>query len=252
MKRMIAIINGEPDPGPPISREDRRLLEKGLSSQALLLSPQSSFELNGALDAQNSNEKSRSYSENEPFEVKSQHQASADEFDGLTTQNLDDFTLGGPRGEVSDMMAHWNRDAIVGRLHQPVRIADSRGSLPMLGPRSFFEESYAQTVRKNVREDEIQRAKAEAWREELRLNPKLAKEEADKALDISKTTTSLNSLAGKDKGSVYYIPEGKEVISAMKPDDLKRTIKERKELFYKLIKKKKSDTDDESDTEVVN
>lgn len=246
MKRMIAIIQGDPDPGVPLSREDRRLLQKGL-----LLTQQSSFDLNGDGENQRGSmdRLDSGFSENNDLEDDSLT-TKAVKFDGLETQNLGDLEGCSTRGQVSDMTAHWNQHAIVGRLHRKTRIPDGQGVLPMLGPRSYFEESYAQTVRQNVREDGIRREIEEAYREELRLNPKLAEEVAAKALHEAKTATSLNSLAGKDKGSVYYVPHGKEVISALRPEDLKRTIMERKEFFYKLIRKK-PDADDESITESV-
>lgn len=249
MKRMICLINDEQDPGVPISREDRRLMEKGLSSEAFLLAQQSSFELNAAMMGETPFPVSYDQLDNEISPQSPVREESADMFDGLETQNLNELP-GAPRGQVSDMTAHWNSNALVGRLHVPVRIPDSRGTLPMMGPRSYFEESYAQTVRQNVRADDILREKLEAQEEEIRLNPQLAEEKSAQALLASKTAASLTDLSGKDKGSVYYTPAGKEQLHALRPDDMKRTIRERKELFYRLINKKTGQfVDEESETE---
>ena len=250
MRRMVAAISGEPDPGPPISREDRRLLERGLTTEAMLLAQQSSFELNAEMERETPASASQDRESIDLYDTKPEEGFSHDGFDGLETQNLNDLD-GAPRGQVSDMTAHWNGSALVGRLHWRARIPDARGALPMMGPRSYFEESFAETVRQNVRADDIRRERLEAYREELRLNPAFAAEEAAKALQVSKTASSLSSLAGKDRGSVYYVPTGKEVIHALRPEDMKRTIKERKELFYKLINKKTGKEQDESDTEMV-
>lgn len=256
MKRLMAIMNKEADPGVPMSREDRRLLEKGLTSSAMLLAQQSSFDLNASMgvdeeagargasfDDQDAN------AENAVFPSFARIPSFVDGDPMLETHDLSDIPSGERKeGQVSEMMAYWNSNAIVGSLHRPVRIVDGRGALPMLGPRSYFEESFAETVRENARLDELKQAREIARKEELRLNPKLAAEQREKELLASKTASSLSVLAGKGTGSVYYVPEGKEEFHAMKPEDMKRTIAERKELFYKLIRKKKPG-DEASDTE---
>ena len=246
MKRIIAIIKEEPDPGVPISREDRKLLERGLTPEALLLAQQSNFELNAGLEGEQKNVDITFTRESEEDK---ESEANNEADDLLTTQNLMDLD-NSSKGQVSDMMAYWNTSAIVGRLHKPTRVVDGKGVLPMLGPNSYFEESYAETVRKNVREEDVRLAELEAAREKLRLNSELAEEESRRKLAESNGATSLNSLAGQDKGSVYYVPEGKEIQHALRPEVLKRTIKERKEFFYKLINKKSSTVyDDDAEVE---
>jgi hypothetical protein len=278
MKRLVAVMAGRADPGPPVSREDRKLMDKGLSPEGLLLAQQSSFELNAGMEgggggglasggtmsfmipsedgdgdgegegggpaspaAVSAVSPSRSRSRGQGEEPAGSFDAAGDgegEGGGLVTQHLDAFEAAAPRGQVSEMTAHWLTTAMVGRLARATPIADGRGAPPMLGPRSYFEESYADTVRANVLADDLRVERRRARAEELRVNPRLAEEEAAQKQHASRAAGSLSALAGKDKGSVYYVAAGREEIHAMRPEDMRRTIGERKEFFYKMLRRK--------------
>jgi hypothetical protein len=128
---------------------------------------------------------------------------------------------------VGEANMYFNQQAMARRLRFPVRIlggpegnTDLSGkSATMLGNRSYFEESFAQTVRAREREFERQM-------EEEQLNPRPKSRQKALYADVEVPDETL---------SYYFqapLPEDAIILNLK---NMRRTMFERREIFYNLI-----------------
>ena len=243
--RLVAIMSLEPDPGTPLTLEERRRLKGGKYSQ--------SFGADGVTDQVEAaddvvdgevdidgNNSSLVLSGNlqlepgvaEPTSIKDSELMSDD--DDVPAAVLVESTGSGnaiDESKIGAVNQIWNKHSMAGRLRRPVRLMEGKGVLPMLGPNTYWEESFAETVHRNVIEDERRRHAA-----------KLKASRSNHG-----DATSLEDFASMNqKAGIYYKPQKAVDIVAMKPSDCERTIAERKELFYDLLRfAKQSRKDDD-------
>jgi hypothetical protein len=128
---------------------------------------------------------------------------------------------------IGEANLYFNQHAMVRRLRFPVRIlggpdgnADLSGQpATMLGNRSFFEESFAQTVRARER-------KVEQQLEQEQLNPRPKSRQKALYADVEVPDETL---------SYYFQPPLPDDAIILNHKNLRRTMFERREIFYNLI-----------------